>query len=84
MPSGDAENLKKKNKALIVFRALFITILFGSSFFFRGFELLLHPRFLYYLIGALYGLTLIYAFLLQNVRSQPLFSYVQLVLDVVT
>jgi two-component system sensor histidine kinase PilS (NtrC family) len=83
MLSGDAESLKKKNKALIVFRALFITLLFGSSFFFRGSEQLLQTRFLYYLIGALYFLTLIYSFLLEKVRSQSLFAYVQLVLDVV-
>ncbi len=84
MSSGDAENLKKKNKALIVFRALFITLLFGSSFFFKGSELLLQPRSLYYLIGTLYGLTLIYAFLLEKIRSQAAFAYVQLVLDVVS
>jgi two-component system, NtrC family, sensor histidine kinase PilS len=82
MSSGDAESVKRKIKALIVFRALFITLFFGSSFFFRGSEQLLQARSLYYLIGAVYFFTLIYSVLLDKIRNLFLFAYVQLILDV--
>ncbi|MFH1025142.1 MAG: hypothetical protein V1764_00495, partial [Nitrospirota bacterium] len=78
------ESLKKKIKALIVFRALFITLFFGSSFFFRGSEQLLQTRSLYYLIGSFYVVTLIYALLLERIRNLVLFAYSQLILDVIS
>jgi two-component system sensor histidine kinase PilS (NtrC family) len=83
MSSGDAESLKRKIKALTVFRALFVTLLFGSSYLFRGSEQLLQIRSLFYLIGSVYFVTLIYAFLLDKVRNLFLLAYIQLVLDVI-
>jgi len=84
MSFENAESLKKKIKALIVFRALFITLFFGSSFFFRGSEQLLQTRSLYYLIGSFYAVTLIYALLLERIRNLVLFAYAQLILDVIS
>ncbi len=83
MLSQDARSLRKKIKALIFFRALLITLLFGSSFLFEGSEYLVPPPALYYFLGSLYFLTLIYALLLEKVRALFLFAYGQLVLDVV-
>jgi two-component system sensor histidine kinase PilS (NtrC family) len=83
MSSGDAESIKRKIKALTVFRVVFITLLFGSSFFFKGSEQLLQARLLYYLIGSLYFVTLVYAFLLEKIRNLFLFAYTQLMLDVI-
>ncbi len=83
MSLGDAESLKKKIKALIVFRALFVTLFFGSSFLFAGSAHLLQTRSLYLLAGALYFLTFVYAFLLERVRRLFFFAYAQLLLDVV-
>ena len=83
MSSGDAGSVKRRIKALIVFRALFITLFFGSSFFFKGSEQMLQTRSLYYLIGVVYFFTLIYSILLDKIRNLFLFAYVQLVLDVI-
>ncbi|MCJ7484495.1 MAG: PAS domain-containing protein, partial [Thermodesulfovibrionales bacterium] len=82
--SEDTENIKKKIKALIVFRVIFVTILFGLSFFFHGSEYLPHTRSLYYLIGFFYVLTLIYSLLLEKIRNLFLFAYTQLGLDVIS
>jgi two-component system, NtrC family, sensor histidine kinase PilS len=84
MSFENAESLKKKIKTLIVFRAVFITFFFGSSFFFRGSEQLLQTRSLYYLVGSFYVVTLIYAFLLERIRNLVFFAYAQLILDVLS
>lgn len=83
MSAGDAESIKRRIKALIVFRALLITLLFGSSFFFKGSEQLLQTRLLYYLIGSFYFVTLVYSFLLDKIRTLFLFAYAQLIIDVI-
>jgi len=84
MSFENAESLKKKIKALILFRAVFVTLFFGSSFFFRESEQLLQTRSLYYLIGSFYAVTLIYVFLLERIRNLVLFAYVQIILDVIS
>lgn len=83
MSAGDAESLKKKIKALIVFRALLVTLFFGSSFVFTGSAHILQTPSLYLFVGVLYLLTLAYAFLLDRVRGLFTFAYAQLLLDVV-
>lgn len=80
-----AENaLSPRIKALITFRALFITLFLGSSFLFNieylGFP---HPRLLSYFIISLYSMTIVYALLLSRVRNLLLFGYIQLILDVI-
>jgi two-component system sensor histidine kinase PilS (NtrC family) len=84
MPFEDAEGLKKKIKALIVLRVVFVTFFFGISFFFRGFERFPHVYSLYYLIGSFYVLTIVYSLLLGKIRNHFVFAYIQLVIDVVS
>jgi len=80
--SEDEAALKKRIKTLIVSRVIFVTLFFGSSFFFWGFERFHDIRSISYLIAALYGSSLVYYLLLQRVGNLVLFAYVQLVLDV--
>ena len=74
--------LKKKLKALIVFRVIFVTLFFGSSFLVWGLQRFPSIRSLTYLIIALYVVTIVYSLLLERIRNLFLFGYVQLVLDV--
>jgi len=83
MPSEDIGGLKKKIKALIAFRVIFITFFFGSTFFFWGFRRFPYLYSLSYLIVLFYGTTIVYAFLLNRVRNFVAFAYVQLIADVV-
>jgi two-component system, NtrC family, sensor histidine kinase PilS len=83
MSSEDSEGLKKKIKALITFRVIFITFFFGSTFFFWGFRKFPFLYSLSYLIILLYGASIIYAFLLGKVRNLVAFAYAQLISDVV-
>ncbi len=75
--------LKKKIRALIAFRVLFITFFFGSTFFFYGFRNFPYLYQLSYLIVILYGITIGYAILLGKVRNLVAFAYVQLMADVI-
>lgn len=77
--------LNSRLKALIAFRALFITLLLGSSFLFK-IEYLgsPHPKLISYFIITLYSLTIIYSLLLNRVKNLLLFGYIQLILDVIT
>ena len=81
--SEDARALKKKIKALIVFRVLFITLLLGSSFLFRVYEKFPHTSGLSYLIISLYFATIVYSLLLGKIKNLFAFAYVQLLLDVI-
>jgi len=81
--SRDVTAFKKKIKTLIFFRVIFVTIFFGSSFFFLGFERFPYIRSISYLIISLYIVTIIYALRLERVRNLVLFAYAQLVLDVI-
>jgi two-component system sensor histidine kinase PilS (NtrC family) len=80
-----AHTLNSRLKALIAFRALFITLLLGSSFLFK-IEYLgsPHPKLISYFIITLYSLTIIYSLLLNRLKNLLLFGYIQLILDVIT
>jgi len=70
-------------KALIVFRAVFIKLLLGSSYLFKIEYFFSAPAsVLSQFIIFLYVLTIIYSLLITRVKNLFLFAYVQLVLDV--
>jgi two-component system, NtrC family, sensor histidine kinase PilS len=75
--------LTNRIKALIGFRALFITLLLGASFLFN-IEYLgsPHPKLISYFIITLYSLTIIYSLLITRAKNLLLFGYIQLILDV--
>ena len=83
MPEN-TEVLKRKIKALIAFRALFVTLFFGLSFFFKGFERFPLVHSTYYLVGSFYVATIIYALLFERIRNLVAFAYVQLMADVIS
>lgn len=70
-------------KALISLRALFVTVLLGSSFLFRIDDFYAHPRAISYFIISLYLLTIAYALLITRIKGLFLFTYIQLLFDVV-
>lgn len=69
-------------RALIFFRALFITLLLGSAFLFRIEYFYSHPRAISAFIISLYLLTIAYSLMAGRVVNVRLFAYAQLVLDV--
>ena len=75
--------LTARLKALISLRALFVTLLLGSSFLFRIEYFYTHPKAISYLITSLYLLTIIYALLITRIKSLFPFTYIQLILDVI-
>lgn len=75
--------LSLRVKALISFRAVFVTLLLGASFLFKIDYFYAHPRAISYLIISLYALTIVYSLLLGRVRNMVVFTYVQLVVDVI-
>lgn len=82
--SEDAATLKKKIKALVAFRAVFVTLLLGSSILFKaGYEKLPYPHAISYLVILLYVLTIIYSVLLGKLKNLVVFAYTQLILDVI-
>lgn len=83
MSTDDAGSLRKKIQALIVFRVIFVTLLLGSSYLFRGLEGLSTVYSISYPIISLYILTIIYSLLLKRIKNLAVFAYIQLVLDVV-
>lgn len=72
---------------LIFFRAVVVTLLLGATVVFQLQEGSLSPivptKYLYFLIGITYALTLIYALLLRRVKYLQIFAYVQISGDVV-
>jgi two-component system sensor histidine kinase PilS (NtrC family) len=77
------ETLLKRQKALIGFRVLFVTVLLGSLFVFQiGYRTFPHSYSVLYLIIGMYSLSIGYSLLLGRVPAVPL-AYAQLVLDVV-
>ncbi len=80
--SEQPEVLRKKIRTLIVFRVAFITLFFGSSFFFWGLDAFPHYRPVLYLIATLYLFSIVYYLLLEKIRNLVLFAYTQLVFDV--
>ncbi|MEW6215312.1 MAG: ATP-binding protein [Nitrospirota bacterium] len=82
--SENVTALKIKIKALIAFRAVFVTLLLGSSFLFKaGYEKFPYAHALSYLIVSLYALTIIYSLLFERIKNLVAFAYTQLVLDVI-
>jgi two-component system sensor histidine kinase PilS (NtrC family) len=82
--SEDAATLKLNIKALIVFRAVFVTLLLGSSFLLKaGYEKFPYAHALSYLIISLYALTIVYSLLFERIKNLVSFAYTQLVLDVI-
>ena len=78
--------LFKRLKALIIFRAFFVTFLLGTFLFF-GIGYYKFPSthtIFYFIIIPLYILSVIYGFLLPRVRHLSLFSYVQLCIDAIS
>lgn len=76
--------LKRKIKALITFRAVFVTLLLGSAFLFKaGYEKFPYAYTLAYLIITMYVLTITYSLLLEKIRRLVAFTYSQLMLDVI-
>lgn len=69
-------------KALIAFRAVFISLLLGAAYLFKIDYFYEHPRAISFYIISLYCLTIIYALSLYRVKNLFLFTYVQLILDV--
>lgn len=69
-------------RALIFFRALFVTLLLGSAFLFRIEYFYTYPRTISLFIISLYLLTIAYSLLAGRVRNLRFFAYAQLVLDV--
>src|SRR4030043_2073123 len=75
--------LKIKIKSLIVFRVIFVTLLLGSLFFFKGYEKIHYISELSYLIVSLYIATIIYSLLLGRIKNLTAFAYTQLLFDVI-
>ncbi|MDP3261175.1 MAG: ATP-binding protein [Thermodesulfovibrionales bacterium] len=75
--------LLKKVKALISIRVVFITLLLGSFFLLQvGYRSFPYPRATSNLIVALYCLTIIYAFLIDRIKTYFTFAYFQIFMDV--
>ncbi|MEW6570227.1 MAG: ATP-binding protein [Nitrospirota bacterium] len=81
--SEHVDSLKKKIKALIAFRVIFITLLLGSSYLFIGFESFPSILIFTYLIVSSYLLTIFYGIVVGRIKRLALFAYVQLILDVI-
>jgi two-component system sensor histidine kinase PilS (NtrC family) len=84
--SDPKEFLFSKIKWLMFFRAVVATILLGATAFIQIKESQLFqqlsPQFLYFLIGFIYVLTILYAFLLRHIKRLKVFAYGQLLGDV--
>jgi len=75
--------LLKKVKALISIRVVFITLLLSSFFLLQvGYRSFPYPRAISNLIVALYSLTIIYAFLIDRIKTYFTFAYFQIFMDV--
>lgn len=71
-------------RALIFFRALFVTLLLGSLYLFKIDYLYTHPDAIAYLIITLYTLTIAYSLLITRIKHLFVFGYLQLFLDVLS
>ena len=71
-------------KALIGFRALFVTLLLGSAFLFKVEYFYAHPQSISYFIIFLYALTIVYSLLIRRMKNLFVFAYIQLVADVLS
>jgi two-component system sensor histidine kinase PilS (NtrC family) len=82
MATTNKESKRRRISALIFFRVIFVSLLLGSSFVFKGFERLPTYKLISYLIVALYVLTILYLLLLKKVKNFFKFAYTQLIVDV--
>lgn len=74
--------LFKRLKALIIFRAFFVTLLLGTFLVFEiGFYRFPYPRAILYIIVPLFLLTILYSILLYKVKNLAAFAYFQLTMD---
>ncbi|MCL5023173.1 MAG: ATP-binding protein [Nitrospirae bacterium] len=74
--------LFKRLKALIIFRAFFVTLLLGTFLIFEiGFYRFPYPHAILYIIVSLYVLSVIYGFLLYRLKNLTAFAYGQLSVD---
>jgi len=74
--------LFKRLKALIIFRAFFVTLLLGTFLVFEiGFYRFPDPRAILYIIVPLYLLTILYSILLYKIKNLAAFAYFQLTMD---
>jgi two-component system sensor histidine kinase PilS (NtrC family) len=77
------QSLAKRVKALISVRVVFITLLLGLfSLLQVGYRSFPYPRATANLIVALYSLTIIYAFLIDRIKTHFNFAYFQIFMDV--
>ncbi|MEW6585070.1 MAG: ATP-binding protein [Nitrospirota bacterium] len=82
MSAEDISGLRNRIRALILFRVLFVTLFFSSSYFFGVFERVPSAGSFVYLVIAFYGSSVVYFISLRIVRNLVAFAYFQLVLDV--
>jgi two-component system sensor histidine kinase PilS (NtrC family) len=71
-------------KALIAFRAAFVTLLLGSSFLFRVEGFTVYPNAIFFFIVYLYSLTIAYSLFINRIENLFAFGYIQLTLDVLS
>lgn len=83
MFSEKSEGLKKKIKALIAFRVIFVTLFFAITFFFWGFKKFPYHNQVLYLIISVYTATIIYSLVYGRVVNLRYFAYAQLVIDII-
>lgn len=77
--------LTSRLKALIGFRAVFVTLLLGSFFIFKiQYFNLPYPHAISLFIIFLYILTIVYSLLINRIKNLFLFAYAQLILDVLS
>jgi two-component system sensor histidine kinase PilS (NtrC family) len=81
------EDALRRLKVLIYSRAIVVTFLFGSFYFFRVGDLeIFTPEFFLYFISTLYFLSIVYFFVLRKISSLSSFTsfvYIQIVIDVI-
>ena len=79
--------LQKRVSALIYFRALIVTILLGSFYFFQiEYNRLSYLNSIPYLVASLYLLTIVYALMLRRLKNREqlrFFAHVQIGVDIV-
>jgi two-component system sensor histidine kinase PilS (NtrC family) len=81
---AEEDGLTSRLKALISFRALFVTLLLGSSYLFKTEYFYAHARAISFFIISQYFLTIVYSLLIGRMSRLFLFTYIQLIVDVLS
>ena len=81
---SEEDILTSRLKALISFRAFFVTLLLGSSYLFKVEYFYEHARAISLFIISQYFLTIVYSLLVGRVKNLSLFTYVQIILDLLS